>query len=203
MTLPASEALTRLKDGNTRFVADAPNLTVAEAHHRRGELVDGQAPFAIILGCSDSRVPAEVIFDQGLGELFVIRVAGNVAGPSQVGSAEFAAAEFGTRLIVVMGHTGCGAVQATLQQIRGAGPAPSANLQSIVDRIRPSVERLTSAAPGWTPESLIGEAVRTNVAASVNDLTAHSDLLHGLVDGGGLHVVGAEYCLKTGAVEFL
>ena len=202
MTLPAAEALARLQDGNARFVADAPNLTVAEAYHRRAEVVDGQAPFAIILGCSDSRVPAEVIFDQGLGDLFVIRVAGNIAASSQVGSVEFAATEFGTRLVVVMGHTGCGAVLETLKQIRGAGAAPPANLQSIVDRIRPAVERLASAAPGWTPESLIGDAVRTNVGTSMNDLTAHSDLLHRLVDGGGLHVVGAEYCLETGVVEF-
>jgi carbonic anhydrase len=202
MTIPAAEALARLKDGNARFVADAPNLTVADAHLRRGDLIEGQAPFAIILGCSDSRVPLEVIFDQGLGDLFVIRVAGNVAGPSQVGSVEFAAAEFGTRLVVVMGHTGCGAVQATLEQIGGAAPASSANLQSIVDRIRPAVEGLASAAPGWTPESLIGDAVRTNVDTSVNDLTADSDLLQRLVDGEGLQVVGAEYCLETGVVEF-
>src|SRR5258706_13025023 len=109
---------------------------------RRRELAAGQEPFAIILGCSDSRVPAEIVFDQGLGDLFVIRVAGNIVAPSQIGSVEFAAERFGTRLVVVLGHSRCGAIQATLEELALPTEGKSRNLRSIVDRIRPSVEAL-------------------------------------------------------------
>src|ERR687889_825258 len=140
--ISALEALERLRQGNRRFVDDVPSVQTLTNQTRRRELASGQNPFAIILGCSDSRVPAEIVFDQGLGDLFVIRVAGNIVAPSQVGSVEFAAARFGTRLVVVLGHTQCGAILATVEELEGASQTPSPNLQSIVDRVRPSVEPL-------------------------------------------------------------
>ena len=142
MSLPAREALQRLVEGNRRFVAGPPDEPAATSLVRRAELVAGQEPFAIILGCSDSRVPAEIVFDQGLGDLFVIRVAGNIVAPSQVGSVEFAAERFGTRLVVVLGHSQCGAIDATLEELRSRPRHQSRNLRSIVDRMRPAVEAL-------------------------------------------------------------
>ena len=162
----------------------------------------GQEPFAIILGCSDSRVPAELVFDQGFGDLFVIRVAGNVVAPSQVGSVEFAASRFGTRLVVVMGHSQCGAVTATLEELQGTATSQSKNLRSIVDRVRPSIEPLMAARPHVNPEVLLHEAVRANVRASVNHLRHGSELLERLVQETGLVIVGAEYSLETGLVDF-
>jgi carbonic anhydrase len=169
---------------------------------RRGALVSGQEPFAIILGCSDSRVPAELVFDQGFGDLFVIRVAGNVVAPSQVGSVEFAASRFGTRLVVVMGHSQCGAVVATLEELQGRATTQSRNLRSIVDRVRPAVEPLLSLGRTNGEEALVREAVRANVRASVNQLRHGSELLESLIHESGLFIVGAEYSLETGIVDF-
>src|SRR5687767_13889444 len=145
MSVSAPEALARLRAGNRRFVTGERGLDALLTHTRRSELVAGQQPFAIVLGCSDSRVPAEMVFDQGLGDLFVIRVAGNIVAPSQVGSVEFAAERFGTRLVVVLGHSQCGAVLATLEELRRPRDNQSRNMRSIVDRIRPSVESLLTA----------------------------------------------------------
>jgi len=169
---------------------------------RRATLVAGQEPFAIILGCSDSRVPAELVFDQGFGDLFVIRVAGNVVAPSQVGSVEFAASRYGTRLVVVMGHSQCGAVTATLEELMGRTGSQSRNLRSIVDRIRPSVQFLMDGARELDPDALIRDAVRANVRISVSHLRHGSELLEDLVSDAGLAVVGAEYSLETGVVTF-
>jgi carbonic anhydrase len=166
------------------------------------DFVDGQAPFAIVLGCSDSRVPAELVFDQGLGDLFVIRVAGNVVAPSQVGSVEFAAARFHVRLVVVLGHTQCGAVEATLEALRGDSTPESRNLQSIVDRIRPAVEGLMNTDVRNDPAELMRQATRANVRAAVNQLKHGSEILEALTARHGLLVVGAEYSLSTGRVEF-
>ena len=166
------------------------------------ELVDGQEPFAIILGCSDSRVPAEIVFDQGLGDLFVIRVAGNVVAPSQVGSVEFAAERFGTRLVVVLGHTQCGAVQATLEQLEQSRDERSDNLHSIVDRIRPSVEALVYTELRNDPAKLMHHAVRANIRTAVDHLRHGSKTLEELINNDELMVVGAEYSLETGVVEF-
>jgi carbonic anhydrase len=201
-SLAACEALERLLEGNRRFAAGLSGQGVA-SRSRRAELVSGQQPFAIVLGCSDSRVPAELVFDQGLGDLFVIRVAGNVVAPSQVGSVEFAAERFGTRLVVVLGHTQCGAVAATLEQLRQPASAQSPNLRSIVERIRPAVEPLCGTALGRNPEALAREAVRANIRASVRQLQRGSPLVEALVDRGMLLVVGAEYSLETGRVEVL
>jgi carbonic anhydrase len=200
--ISATDALSRLRDGNQRFVA---NRATAGGSHiaRRAELVDGQEPFAIILGCSDSRVPAELVFDQGFGDLFVIRVAGNVVAPSQVGSVEFAAARFGTRLVVVMGHSQCGAVIAALDDVLGRTSAQSRNLRSIVDRVRPSVEAARAGRGIKDADAWLNDAVRANVRASVDHLRHGSDLLEQLIAKDGLLVVGAEYSLETGVVTFL
>jgi carbonic anhydrase len=169
---------------------------------RRSALVDGQEPFAIILGCSDSRVPAEIVFDQGLGDLFVIRVAGNIVAPSQVGSVEFAAARYGTRLVVVLGHSSCGAILATLEEVRRRSEDQSRNLRTIVDRIRPWVEALLTTDLGHDEEALVRQAVRANIRASVDHLRHGSDVLEQLIQKEGLLVVGAEYSLETGVVDF-
>jgi len=202
MTLDATQALDRLREGNRRFVSNQSAGHVVSDPTRRAELVAGQEPFAIILGCSDSRVPAELVFDQGFGDLFVIRVAGNIVAPSQVGSVEFAASRFGTRLVVVMGHSQCGAVVATLDEVQGRAPNQSRNLRSIVDRIRPSVETLIASRRIDDPDRLLNDAVRANVRASANHLRHGSELLEHLTRADGLVVVGAEYSLETGIVDF-
>jgi carbonic anhydrase len=171
-------------------------------HTRRADLVGGQRPFAIVLGCSDSRVPAEIIFDQGLGDLFVIRVAGNVVAPSQVGSVEFAATRYDTRLVVVLGHSQCGAIAATLEELFQPAGTRSRNLRSIVNRIRPSVEALLATDLRNDPEALVREAVKANVRASVDHLRHGSEILEELAVSSGLRIVGAEYSLETGVVEF-
>jgi carbonic anhydrase len=198
--IPAHDALQRLREGNQRFAANVRDAVTS--HTKRAELAAGQEPFAIVLGCSDSRVPAEIVFDQGLGDLFVIRVAGNIVAPSQVGSVEFAAERFGTRLVVVLGHSQCGAILATLDELRRPTEHQSRNLRSIVDRVRPSVEGLlaTGLRDDWT--ALVKQAVRANIRASVSHLRHGSDVLERLA-GEGLIIVGAEYSLETGIVEFL
>ena len=200
--IPAAEALTRLRDGNRRFVAGESAVPALSGQARRAALVGGQTPFAIVLGCSDSRVPAELVFDQGLGDLFVIRVAGNIVAPSQIGSVEFAAARYGSRLVVVMGHSQCGAVIATLEEALGRATNESRHLRSIVDRVRPSVETLLSGRRGEDPDALVGDAVRANVRASADHLRHGSELLEQLIREDGLLVVGAEYSLETGVVTF-
>ncbi len=200
--IPPEEALARLQQGNRRFVAGTPQCNLGPSAARRGELLAGQQPFAIVLGCSDSRVPAELVFDQGLGELFVIRVAGNVVAPSQVGSVEFAAEFFGTRLAVVLGHTQCGAVAATVDCLLGPEPIPSENFRAIVGRVQPSVEPLLYTELRHDRDALISAAVRANVRASANHLRHGSPVLEGLIRSGQLQVVGAEYSLETGRVHF-
>lgn len=200
--ISADEALERLREGNRRFTSDTGRGEALMDERRRRELASGQAPFAIVLGCSDSRVPAEIVFDQGLGDLFVIRVAGNVVAPSLVGSVEFAAEKFGTRLVVVLGHSGCGAVAATLEDLARPLENQSRNIRSIVDRIRPAVEPLLAAGLGDRPEALAREAVRANIRASAAQLRHGSQLLEQLIDEQGLRVVGAEYSLDSGEVDF-
>jgi carbonic anhydrase len=198
----AGEALQRLREGNLRFTSGTSGADALPAHARRAELTAGQQPFAIILGCSDSRVPAEIVFDQGLGDLFVIRVAGNIVAPSQIGSIEFAAARYETRLVVVLGHSQCGAILATVEELRMPTENQSRNLRAIVDRVRPSVEGLLATDLRHDPDALVKQAVRANIRASVNHLRHGSELLEQLVREGGLRIVGAEYSLETGAVDF-
>ena len=198
----AREALDRLREGNRRFVSEIRSHDSPTSQTRRNELAAGQEPSAIILGCSDSRVPAEIVFDQGLGDLFVIRVAGNIVASSLVGSVEFAAARHGTRLVVVLGHTQCGAILATLEELQQPTENQSRNLRSIVDRVRPSVEALLETELRHDPEALVRQAVRANIRASASHLRHGSEVLEQLIQKDGLLVVGAEYSLETGIVEF-
>jgi carbonic anhydrase len=205
----ARAALEALRAGNRRFVSklgleSGAALETGAAQAPRHELPIGrQEPLAIVLGCSDARVPAEIVFDQGLGDLFVIRVAGNIVAPSQIGSVEFAASAFGTRLVVVLGHSNCGAVHATLEQLARPSREQSRNLRSIVDRIRPAVEALLGRVPPPDAATLERQAVRANISMSVDQLRHGSDVLEQLIKEEGLRVVGAEYSLETGVVEFL
>jgi carbonic anhydrase len=200
--IPAADALARLRDGNRRFVAGEMTDQALSSRERRALAAD-HAPFAIILGCSDARVPAELVFDQGFGDLFVIRVAGNIVAPSQVGSVEFAAAKFDTKLVVVMGHSQCGAITATVEEMLDGATTQSRNLRSIVDRVRPSVATLIGNGRSMDRETLIHEAVRANVRVSVDHLRHGSELLEELIRTSGLDIAGAEYSLKTGVVTFL
>ena len=199
----SQEALSRLREGNLRFAGDLPSeANCLSGAARRSQLVEGQQPFAVILGCSDYRVPAEIVFDQGLGDLFVIRVAGNIVAPSQIGSIEYAAEVTGARLVVVMGHSKCGAIQATINELQRPQANRSRNLSSIVNRIRPAVETLLETDLAEDPAALSRFAVRANIRASVDHLRHGSEILERLADKDGLVVVGAEYSLETGLVEF-
>jgi carbonic anhydrase len=200
--VPAREALDRLRAGNQRFTSSVLGSDELLSQAKRAELPGDQEPFAIILGCSDSRVPAEIVFDQGLGDLFVIRVAGNIVAPSQVGSVEFAASRYRTQLVVVLGHSQCGAILATLEELREPGRTGSRNLLSIVDRVRPAVEGLLDTEYARDDAALVREAVRANIRASVDHLRHGSPLLEQLIHDEGLLVVGAEYSLETGVVDF-
>jgi len=200
--ISAREALERLREGNLRFTANARGADAFLTETRHAPLATVQEPFAIILGCSDSRVPAEIVFDQGLGDLFVIRVAGNIVAPSQVGSVEFAAARYGTRLVVVLGHSQCGAILATLDELQRPGASQSRNLRAIVDRVRPSVEPLLETDLRRDLGALVAHAVRANIRASAGHLRHGSEVLEHLIQDEGLLVVGAEYSLETGVVDF-
>jgi carbonic anhydrase len=199
--LSARDALARLREGNGRYASNVRSVDSMLSHGRRGDLTV-QSPFAIVLGCSDSRAPAEIVFDQGLGDLFVIRVAGNIVASSQVGSVEFAAERFGTRLVVVMGHTGCGAIEAAIESITGENTV-SRNQLSIVSRVRPSIEGLVATELARDPSRLRREAVRANVRASVDHLRHGSAIIERLAVDDGLLVVGAELDLESGEVCFL
>lgn len=201
--LTAREALARLREGNSRYIQNVRSVDSLVSHSRRDDM-DTQAPFAIVLGCSDSRAPAEIVFDQGLGDLFVIRVAGNIVAPSQIGSVEFAAERFGTRLVVVMGHTGCGAIAAAVEAVLNneATAAPSKNVLSIVNRLRPSVEPLAKTELARHPDRLRQEAGRANVRDAVNALRSGSEVIERLAREDGLAVVGCELDLHTGEVIF-
>lgn len=198
----ALDALERLRDGNRRFVSDLRSHGPLTNDARRRELADGQDPFAIVLGCSDSRVPAELVFDQGLGDLFVIRVAGNIVASSQVGSVEFAASRYAARLVVVLGHSSCGAILATIEEIGRPSNQQSRHLRSIVDRVRPAVEPLLETDLARDRDALVHHAVRANIRASAGHLRHGSDVLEQLIQNEGLLIVGAEYSLETGLVDF-
>jgi carbonic anhydrase len=196
MPIDSVEAMQRLREGNKRFVEMAP-----EARTRWDRATAAEAkPFAAVLGCSDARAPAEFVFDVGLGDLFVIRVAGNIVAPSQVGSIEFAIDAFEVPLVVVMGHTRCGAIRAAARHLQRGEEPPTDNVLRITDRIRPIIEPVL-AKPGL-PDPLRA-AMRANVLNSVSHLSHGSKLIEGLVQQNKLRVVGAEYELETGRVHFL
>lgn len=198
--IPALEALERLREGNRHFVADIQRDK--QIAPRRAQLASGQEPFAVILGCSDSRVPAELVFDQGLGDLFVIRVAGNIVAPSQIGSVEFAVERFHTRLVVVMGHSSCGAITATIEELGRPTENQSRNLRAIVDRIRPAIEPLLKTKLKNDYNGLVDEAVRANVRVATDHLRHGSAVLEQSIANDELLIVGAEYSLETGIVDF-
>lgn len=201
MSISAGAALARLKEGNKRFTAG--QLTLDNGIADRSKLVSGQEPFAVILGCSDSRVPTEVVFDQGLGDLFVIRIAGNIVAPTQVGSTEFAARKFGVGLVVVLGHTNCGAIEATLEELQQPDNKPTqSSIATIVDRIKPSLQELLQEHKANDPQELARRAVRANIRYSVAALRHGSPVIEQLVKDGKLMIVGAEYALETGVVDF-
>jgi carbonic anhydrase len=200
--ISAQEALQQLREGNQRYVEETRSSDTLTGRSRRRAVADGQTPFAVILGCSDSRVPAEIVFDQGLGDLFVIRVAGNIVAPSQIGSVEFATERDGVRLVVVLGHSSCGAILATIEELGRGSKEQSRHLRSIVDRIRPSVQAFIGTSIASDPESLVHHAVRANIRMSANHLRHGSEVLEQLIEKNGLMVVGAEYNLETGVVEF-
>lgn len=201
--ISAVDALERLREGNRRFVSGESANDVATSHLQRPDMASGQNPFAIVLACSDSRVPTELIFDQGIGDLFVIRVAGNIVAPSQIGSIEYAATQFGTRLVVVLGHSNCGAVIATLKELAKKDDHRSPNLRAIVDRVRPAVEPVLREHKDGDSEFVIGEAVRANVRASVARLQHGSLIIENLINERELQIAGAEYSIETGVIEFL
>ena len=200
--ISAHEALERLRQGNQRFAADARSPQELAYTRRRAELAAGQEPFAAILGCSDSRVPVEIVFDQSLGDLFVIRVAGNIVAPSQIGSVEFAAERYGTRLVVVLGHSSCGVIQATIEQLRRTTVSESPHVSSIINRVRPVVQGVLETDVSDDPEALVRQAVRANVRASADHLRHGSQVIESLIESEGLLVIGAEYSLETGVVDF-
>ncbi|MEJ0040073.1 MAG: carbonic anhydrase [Gammaproteobacteria bacterium] len=200
--ISAQEALQRLREGNQRYVEETRSNDTLTGRSRRRAVADAQTPFAVILGCSDSRVPAEIVFDQGLGDLFVIRVAGNIVAPSQIGSVEFAAERYGVQLVVVLGHSNCGAILATVEELGRGSKEQSRHLRSIVDRIRPSVQAFVGTSIANDHDDLVHHAVRANIRMSANHLRHGSDVLEQLIEKNGLMVVGAEYDLETGIVEF-
>jgi carbonic anhydrase len=200
--LTGPEALKRLQEGNQRFVNNIRSPDTLMDHAQRMALTAGQNPYAIILGCSDSRVPAELVFDQGFGSLFVIRVAGNIVAPSQIGSVEFAATQYNTRLVVILGHTQCGAVSATLDELRNNQQSPSRNQRSIIERIAPAIATLMETPLRDDPAALMKHAVRANIRAATSHLRHGSKILEHLIAHEGLLVVSAEYSLETGKVEF-
>jgi carbonic anhydrase len=198
----AQQALDALIEGNSRFASEVQSQDPQALDSRRYRLMPSQEPFAIVIGCSDARVPAEIVFDQGLGDLFVIRVAGNIIAPSQVGSVEFAVERFGTPLVVVLGHSRCGAIQATLEELERPSESRSPNLRAIVDRIRPSVETLLESGLRLDSKLLVEKAVRANIRVSANQLRHGSQILERLIEKDELRVVGAEYSLENGSVDF-
>ena len=199
----AQDALGKLREGNARFAANARGAGMLMTAARRARLAAAQQPFAIVLGCSDSRVPVEIVFNQGPGDLFVIRVAGNIVAPSLIGSVEFAADRFGTRLVVVLGHSSCGAIAATIEELHRPAPNPSPNQRAIVDRIRPGVEAIVARHESEGALAVKHAAMTANVRASVDQLRHGSAIIESLIAGDGLAVTGAWYSLETGKVEFL
>jgi carbonic anhydrase len=190
----ADEALAELKAGNARFVKG--KAAHANATPKRvKEVASGQHPEAIILGCADSRVPPEVIFDEGIGDLFVVRVAGNVAEPATVGSIEYATEHLHVPLVVVLGHHKCGAVKATAE----ASGEPEGNLGTIVKEIQPAVAT-ARAKPG--KEGLVDDAVHANAALVAGELVSESPVIKHLVEAGKVKIVTAIYDLDTGKIEW-
>lgn len=196
----AYEALERLRAGNKRFREGDHSIEALIRESRQQDFQNGQNPFAVILTCADSRVPVEILFDQGIGDLFVIRVAGNVVAPSLVGSVEYSAVVLNTKLVVVMGHSSCGAVTTTIKVLKKQSKVPSDNIRDIVERIRPATAELVET--NLSDDELLARAIRANVRASTSHLRQGSPLLERLANEQELIIVGAEYDIATGNVDF-
>ena len=190
MPTPAT-ALENLKEGNARFAADKPSTRDVGADKRK-ELAKGQKPFAVILTCADSRVSPELLFDAGLGELFVLRVAGNIADPAVVGSIEYAVGALKAPLVVVLGHDSCGAVEASL-----AGKPLPGDLGWLIKQVKPG-DNLPADA-----DAKLAAGIRNNVRAAAKDLEARSTAIHDDVKAKKIAIVTAVYSLKTGTIEWL
>lgn len=200
--IPAEEALTQLVEGNVRFVSDEHFSESYSYERQRMGIVGSQSPFAIILGCSDSRVPLEIVFDQGLGDLFVIRVAGNIAAHSQIGSMEYAVSQLDVRLVVVLGHTRCGAILASLNESIHHTVGLTSGLKSLISRIQPSVEAVIGQTNETSSDVLVDKIMKRNVEATVDTLRTKSPILTHYQRHKGLSIIGAQYSLETGRVEF-
>ncbi len=198
--MTADEALNKLREGNARFVSDVHFYEGYSFEKRRAELGESQFPLAVVLGCSDSRVPAELVFDQGLGDLFVVRVAGNVAAPSQLGSIEYAVSELNTPLVIVLGHSSCGAVKASIEEFHKPSAGLSFGLSDLLGRIQPVVEKELETNPDL--KDLESRVVKANVKAVVQTLLAESELIATKASSGKIKIVGAEYSIHSGIVDF-
>ena len=194
----AEEALTRLKEGNARFVSGEARFPTVQKEVL-AELARGQEPYVTILGCSDSRVPPELVFDAGFGELFVVRVAGNVLGPSIVGTLQYAGTHLKTPLFVELGHEGCGAVQAALAA-KFEGARYRSRIEVLLENILPALEGLDAGLPSAI---LLQSAVEANVRWTVRSIMASPEAQARVAEGAGMKLVGAVYNLETGAVRFL
>lgn len=194
----ADQALGELKAGNQRFIEGKLKSDKADAH-RRKTLAEGQKPNAIILSCSDSRVPPELVFDQGLGEIFTVRVAGNVLGAATVASIEYAVEHLGTRLIVVLGHESCGAVKAALTTPPGKS-AGSADLDVLVSSIQPALSDVSRSIA--SEDKTLRRPVRANVEAVAKRLVTRSSIIRKSVESGEVKIVPGIYSLESGMVEF-
>ncbi len=196
----ADAALKELIEGNYRYVQAATSGAVLDS--KKHQVLPEQNPMAVILGCSDSRVPAELVFDQGVGDLFVIRIAGNIVAPSQIGSIEFACQQFKTQLVVVLGHTNCGAISATIDSLLSDPDQMSPNLASIVDRLKPAVSPVINDDIVRDRSSLMKKAMQANIEYSTQQLQIRSKIIRDLINNKQLKIVGAEYSIETGEVEF-
>lgn len=194
----AIDPLKQLRDGNQRWIADQCTNQRSDKARRHDTAANGQHPFAIVLTCSDSRIPVERVFDQGVGDLFVIRVAGNVCGESETASIEYAAGHLHVPLLVVMGHSGCGAVTAAVEKARGHGSIPA-----LLARIRPAVTAARKANSELRDKALVNASIHANVWQSVEDLLSRSEEIRGLVREGRLKVVGGVYDIDSGKVDWL
>lgn len=197
-SISPAEALKRLEEGNARYIGGKSHCPHADAARMKETAEHGQHPFVSMLACSDSRVPVELIFDQGLGDLFVIRVAGNVCAVDETGTVEYGVDHLGTPLVVVLGHSSCGAVTAAT-----SGAEIHGSTAALIEHIRPAVERARQTNPNATKEQLLPVAIEDNVWQAIDDLFRQSPTVRERVQAGKLKVVGALYDVHEGNVKWL
>ncbi|MBA4356587.1 MAG: carbonic anhydrase [Desulfovibrio sp.] len=197
-SMQADEALKLLKDGNARYVAAQSTHSHQGADRRAETVTGGQHPFATIIGCSDSRAPLEVIFDQGVGDIFVVRVAGNVAGSDELGTVEYGVGHLGTPVVLVLGHTACGAVTAAAQNAKVHG-----NIPFLINQIKPAVAKAKAASPTASGDELVSRAITANVWLTIENIFRKSEEVREFVTKGKLLVVGGVYDLHSGQVSWL